>query len=95
MAALFDEVVVGLRSVFRIVPLGSMKLKTVELTSKPSNAPESDILPTIASTSPWETTVGAGAGEHPGSEKIRSDLAVGRKVLRDHVIEIPVRHGRT
>src|SRR5271157_2238415 len=62
MAATCNERVERLRSVFRIVPLGSMKLKTVELRSNASKAPESDILPTIASTSPWEKTVGAGPG---------------------------------
>src|SRR6516165_6638453 len=45
---------VGLVSVVKTVPLGSRKLKTVELKSKPANAPCRKRLFTSCSTSPCE-----------------------------------------
>ena len=45
---------VGLVSVAKTVPLGSMKLKTVEVNSKPTNAPCMKRLFTNCSTSPCE-----------------------------------------
>src|SRR5215831_4315499 len=45
---------VGLVSVVKTVPLGSRKLKTVELKSKPANAPCRKRLLTSCSTSPCE-----------------------------------------